>query len=261
MIPIPTPKDYIIRLGKKGERLDKRKFEEYRKPITVEYGVSSKSAEGSARVTIGDTIVVAGVKLEKGNPYPDRPNEGTIVVNAELLPLSSPEYESGPPGIDAVELSRVVDRGIRESKAIDFEKLCIKEGEAIWMVMIDIYPINAAGNLFDAAALAALAALKDARFPKIDEKFVLDYKTRTDAPLPITKLPLSCTMHMIAGKFLVDPTREEELASDARLTVALTENGEICAMQKGGDKPLTEEEIVAGVELAAQKTAELRAFL
>ena len=258
---ITVPKDYIIKLAKRGLRMDKRKMDEYRKPITVEYGVSSKSAEGSARVTMGDTIVVAGVKLAKGEPYPDKQDEGTIMVNAEMLPLSSPEFEPGPPGIDAIELSRVVDRGIRESHSLDFKKLCIKAGESIWLVMIDIYPINAAGNLFDAAALAAMAALKDTRFPKLEENGTVNYKERTDTPLPLSKTPISCTMYQVGGKFIVDPLRDEELASDARLTVAITEKDEICAMQKGGEKPLSHEEVHEAVELASRKTAELRQYL
>jgi len=253
-------KQYIHTLAKKGLRADQRKMEEFRKPITVEYGISAKSAEGSARVKIGDTEVVAGVKTEVGKPYPDSPGDGTIMVNVELLPLSSPEYESGPPSIDAIELARVVDRGIRESHSIDFKKLCVTEGELVWTIMIDIYPINAAGNLFDACALAALAALKDAKFPKL-ENDVINYKEMTEISIPLEFLPVSCTIHKIADKFLVDPTRDEELASDARLTVAFTEAGKICAMQKGGDYPFTEEEIDKIVNLAAEKTSELRQFL
>src|SRR3989338_2540572 len=159
--------NYVRMLAKMNKREDGRNFDQYREPISVEYAVSEKSAEGSARVTIGDTVVVAGVKLELSKPYPDTPDEGSIMINVELLPLSSPEFEAGPPSINSIELARVVDRGIRESKAIDFKKLCIKPGEQMWTVIIDIYPINAAGNLFDACALAALAALRDAKFPAI----------------------------------------------------------------------------------------------
>lgn len=256
-----VPKNYIANLAKKGQRIDGRKFDEFRQPVTVEYGVSAKSAEGSARVTIGDTVVVAGVKMELSNTYPDSPEEGTIMVSAEMLPLSSPEYEGGPPGIEAIELSRVVDRGIRESKALDFRKLCVRAGEKMWTVMIDIYPINASGNLFDAAALAALAAIKDARFPSVGEKDAIDYKTRTDEGLPMSFFPVSCTVWRVADKFLVDPTRDEELGADARLMVAFTEDGHICAMQKGGDKPFTHEEVFAAIDLAKSKADELRKSL
>src|SRR3989339_1242758 len=157
---------HLIRLFESNTRLDGRKFTDYR-PVKVEVNVTN-TAEGSARVIIGKTDVIAGVKMEIMEPYPDTPNEGSIMVGAELLPLSSPEFELGPPGIQAIELARVVDRGIRESKAIDFKKLCITPGKKIWMVIIDICPINDAGNLFDAASLAALAALKDTRYPAFD---------------------------------------------------------------------------------------------
>ena len=142
---------HIISLLNADTRLDGRKLTEYRQPIEVEHGII-KTAEGSARVKIGETEVMVGVKLEVGEPYPDTPDEGTIIVGAELLPMSNPEFELGPPGIQAIELARVVDRGIRESKALDFKKLCIAKGEKIWMVIIDICPINDAGNLFDAGA-------------------------------------------------------------------------------------------------------------
>lgn len=256
-----VPKNYIQNLAKKNAREDGRKFDEFRKPVTVEYGVSAKSAEGSARVTIGDTVVVAGVKMELAAPYPDTPDQGSIMVNAELLPLSSPEYESGPPGISAIELSRVVDRGIRESKALDFKKLCVRQGEKMWIVLIDIYPMNAAGNLFDAAALAAVAAMKDAKFPKIGENDTIDYKQPTDEHLPFEFMPVSCTVLKVGDKLLVDPLRDEELAADARLTVAFTEEGKICAMQKGGEKQLTHDEVLAMIDLASVNAAELRKCL
>jgi exosome complex component RRP42 len=250
-------REYIESLAAKNTRLDGRKFDEYRK-VEIEYGISSKSAEGSARVKIGDTEVVAGVKMELGEPFPDKPDEGSIMVNVELLPLSSPMFESGPPGIDAIELSRVTDRGIRESKALDFKKLCVKEGEKVWMVMIDIYPINASGNLFDACNLVALAALKDAFLPRFDENYKIDYSEKTKNKLPLTQLSVGCTVWKVGDKLLVDPLQEEELAANARLSVVFTEKGEICAMQKGGECPLFSDEIINMIDLAEIKSKELR---
>src|SRR3989338_6710504 len=223
-------REHIIKLLNTGIRLDGRKLTEYRKPIEVEQGVV-KTAEGSARVKIGETDVMVGVKLEVGEPYPDTPDEGTIIVGAELLPLSNPEFELGPPGIQAIELARVVDRGIRESKALDFKKLCIEKGEKIWMVIIDICPINDAGNLFDAASLAALAALKSTKYPSFDGEKV-DYKQKTDKKLELEKMPIAVTVIKIGDKFIVDPDTEEEMAIDARLTVSSIENGTLCAMRQ-----------------------------
>ena len=104
-------REHIIKLFESDTRLDGRKLTEYRQ-VKVETGVTP-NAEGSARVTIGKTDVIVGIKVEVMEPYPDTPNEGSIMVGAELLPLSSPNFEQGPPSIQAVELARVVDRGIR----------------------------------------------------------------------------------------------------------------------------------------------------
>ena len=252
-------RSHIIGLLDANTRLDGRKLTEYRKPITVEYGIV-KTAEGSARVKIGETDVMVGVKLEVGEPYPDMPDEGTIIVGAELLALSNPEFEPGPPGIQAIELARVVDRGIRESKALDFKKLCIASGEKVWLVVIDICPINDAGNLFDASSLAALAALKDAKYPAFDGEKV-DYKTKTDKKLHLEKHPIAVTVIKIGNKFIVDPDIEEERVIDSRLTVSSIENGTLCALQKGGDIPLTEEEISKMLDIGMEKTRELRKYL
>ncbi|MBI2148463.1 exosome complex protein Rrp42 [Candidatus Woesearchaeota archaeon] len=252
-------KEHLLDLFDKGFRYDGRKFDEYRE-ISVEYGISSRSAEGSARVKIGRTEVLAGVKMEISEPYPDNPDEGTIMVNAELLPLSNPDFESGPPGIEAIELSRVVDRAIREGKALNFKKLCIKKGEKMWIVMIDIYPVNDDGNLFDAASLAAMAALKDSKFPKVQDEKV-NYKETSNEKLPLERLPLSCTIYKIGSHFVVDPCIEEESAVDSRLTVGVLENGELCSLQKGGDHGLTPDDIDNMVEIAIKKTKEIRKAL
>ena len=252
-------RSHIISLLEANTRLDGRKLTDYRKPISVEYGIV-KTAEGSARVKIGETDVMVGVKLEVGEPYPDTPNEGTIIVGAELLPLSNPEFEPGPPQIQAIELARVVDRGIRESKALDFKKLCITPGEKIWMVVIDICPINDAGNLFDASSLAAIAALKDTKFPAFDGVKV-DYKNKTDKKPHLEKMPIAVTVIKIGNKFIVDPDTEEEKVVDARLTVSSIENGVLCALQKGGDFPLTEQEISQMLDIGIEKGKELRKYL
>ena len=252
-------RNHIIKLLNADTRLDGRKLTEYRKPIEVTYGVTG-TAEGSASVKIGETEVIVGVKMEVGEPYPDTPNEGTIIVGAELLPLSNPEFELGPPGIQAIELARVVDRGIRESKAIDFKKLCIEPGKKIWMVIIDICPINDAGNLFDASSLAALAALKNTKFPKFDGEKV-DYKEKTNKNLELEKKPIAVTVIKIGDKLIVDPDIEEEMAVDARLTVSSIEDGTLCALQKGGDFPLAAEDISKMLDIGIEKAKELRKHL
>src|SRR3989338_3319750 len=190
-------REYIINLLEHGHRIDGRKLDELRKPIEIKVNVS-KNAEGSSNVKIGSTEVMAGIKMTVGEPFADSPDQGVLMVGVELLPLSSPEFESGPPDEWATEMARVVDRGIRESKMIDMKKLCIKEGEKVWMVYIDIYTINDDGNLIDASALAALAALKECRIPKYDKKKErVEYGKWTEEKIPLTKTPITITMAKI----------------------------------------------------------------
>jgi exosome complex component RRP42 len=151
----------------------------------------------------------------------------------------------------------VTDRGIRESKALDFKKLCVVEGEKVWLVFIDIYPINADGNMFDACYLATLAAIKDASFPILEDGKI-DYKTKGKEKLPLTKLPISCTVWKVGNEFIVDPLHEEEEAADARISIVFMDDGRICAMQKGGSEALKPEEIFKMVDIAEEKTNEVR---
>lgn len=251
-------KETIAQLAKENQRLDGRTLNEFRQPIVIQTDISW-TAEGSTRVQIGETVVMAGVKLSLERPYNDTPDEGGIMINAELSPLSSKEFEVGPPGIKAVELARVVDRGIRESKAIDLKALCIEPGVKAWFVTVDIVSINDDGNLLDTAGLAALAALKSARFPVVNlETGAIDYKQKTDKPLPLTKEPLPITVYQINGSLLVDPSQEEENAYEARLTVASDSDGTISALQKGGVTPLSIEQIGNMVDLALEKASFLR---
>ncbi len=235
----------------KGKRFDGRDLDEFRE-IIIETGIS-KNAEGSARVKIGETEVLVGVKMNVSTPYADSPNKGNLMVTAELLPLSSPRFENGPPKFPAIELARVIDRGIRESKFIEFEKLCIKEGEKVWTVFIDIYSINDDGNLLDAAGIGAIAALKDAKIPKYDEeedKVLFGELTETNIPLS-KNIPISLTVHKIGNNLIIDPTRDEEDMSETRITIG-SSNGVISSMQKGEVKELDVKEFSNILELVTK---------
>lgn len=247
-------RDYYYNLVKNGKRADGRKFDEFRN-IEIETGLISK-AEGSARVKIGKTQVVAGIKMDIGEPYSDSPEKGVMMTAAELIPLASPDFEAGPPRENAIELARVVDRGIRESEVIGLDKLCIEPGDIIWLVFIDIHIIDFDGNLFDAASLAALAALFNTTVPiermrpnleRLQEKIpsVKTYleENPKDYQLPLHEPPISCTSVKFNDVVVLDPSLDEEEIAEARLTVATDKNGDIRAMQKGLDGSFTVEEI------------------
>ncbi len=251
--------DHILRAIKENVRYDGRKKDEYR-DISITYDVS-KTAEGSACVKIGKTEVIAGVKMSLEKPYPDAADEGMLMVDVHLLPMASSEFESGPPGINAIELARVTDRGIRESKCVNMKKLCVVPGEKVWAISIDICTVNADGNLFDAASLAAIAALKNTYFPKLEKDGSVSYKEKSKEKIPLVKEPIGVTVWKVGDEIVVDPTAAEERVFDTRLTVTTLKNGDICAMQKGRDAPLTAEDVDVILGLVVEKSAMLRKHL
>ncbi len=255
-----TAREHVLKWLDSGTRYDGRKLDEFRK-VTIELG-ASKNAEGSSRVIVGDTEILAGVKMAIETPYPDTPDQGNLMVNVELTPLSNPEFESGPPSDQAVEVARIIDRGIRESKFIDVKKLCITPKESVWGVIVDVVTINTQGNLIDVSALAALAAIKEARLPKREERTLkYDQLTNEKLPLDTSKMPVTVTVYKIGKHLLVDPIQEEEEVAEARLSVAVLPDGSIVAMQKGGEYSITADEVDAMVALAQSKASELRKLL
>ncbi|MBN1677557.1 MAG: exosome complex protein Rrp42 [Candidatus Thermoplasmatota archaeon] len=243
-------KDYISKLLAKDMRADGRKLDEMR-PLTIETDFI-KSAEGSARVTLGNTQVIVGVKLILGEPFPDTPNSGVLTTNAELIPMASETFESGPPDRESIEVARVIDRGIREGHAVDMSKLVVEAGKEVWIMFVDVHVLDYDGNLFDAANIGANAALKTAVVPASRHGKGEDY------PLPVLHQPISITAVKIDGKIMVDPTHDEERVADARLTAATIENGNLCAMQKGLDGAFTVEEVFKIVDLSRRLGAEAR---
>ena len=249
-------KENILRLAINNKRLDGRKLDEYRK-IRLETNIN-ENAEGSAQIFLGDTRVMTGVKMQIGEPYPDSPDSGMLSVTAELVPLASPTFEVGPPREEAIELARVVDRGIRESKCIDLEKLVLESGKKVWAVFVDLWVLNYDGNLIDASSLAALAALQNTKFPAVkleDGEYV---PTGEYTPLPMKDRPISCTTVKIGDKLLLDPALDEENVIDARVTITTKENGNICAIQKGEPGSFTEEELLKAVDLSIETGKKLR---
>ncbi len=244
-------KEYL----KQEKRFDGRKVGEFR-DIVIEKDVSKK-AEGSVRVKLGKTEVIVGVKMETATPYPDSPDKGNLMVTAEFLPLSSPRIELGPPKFDSIEVGRIIDRVIRESKFIELDKLCIKEGEKVWTVFIDIYTINDDGNILDAAGIGAVAALKNAKVPKYDEeKGKVDYHEYTmDLPLKDMN-PFTITVHKIGNHLIVDPTREEEDVSETKISVG-SSDGIINSLQKGNSNYFSVEEIQKAFEMVEKSWKEL----
>lgn len=252
---VPNSKEHFMKSLEEDVRYDSRGKHDFR-DIKIETEMFN-TAEGSAKVTCGDTEVLAGVKLSLGTPFPDRPDEGVLMVGCELLPIAHPSIESGPPSIDAIEIGRVIDRGIRESGAVDVKKLCLEEGEKVWMISIDIVPLNHDGNIIDLGGIAALAALKTMKFPEVVDG-AIDHKHSSGQGVELNEMPVPVTVCKVGDHFIVDPSKTEEDLIDARVTVTSLDGKRVCSLQKGGDVGMTLDEIKQAFDLALEKAQGLR---
>jgi len=243
----------------KGKRLDGRNLDEIR-PIEIEVGLIKK-ANGSARVKLGNSEVVAGVKVETGEPFEGLENKGALILSAEVLPTASPYIEPGPPDEETVELARVVDRGIRESEMLDLTKLVLIPGEIVYVIFVDCSVINADGNLFDATSYAAVSALINSKLPvfEIRDGKVVDTGEKQNPPL--TTLPVSITAVRIGESVIQDPTAEEEACMDARITITTNSDRNFAAVQKGSTGTFTVEQLKRAADAARIKGEEIRTKL
>jgi exosome complex component RRP42 len=244
---------HLLELAKNGKRLDGRGLDDYR-PVKITRGYAG-NADGSALVDLGGTKVLCGVKLEVGSPFGDTPNAGVLTTNAELVPLSSPDYEPGPPSLQSIEVSRVVDRAIRAAEAVDLAGLSIVPGEKCWICYVDIHILDDLGNLIDAALLAASSALTGATLP------AKRFGVGEDAPLKVRHVPIETTFVRLGDALLVDPTTEEQEAAQGRLTIATDELGNVCAMQKGKVGAFSPQDVVDLAERAQAHGDRLRAVI
>jgi len=250
-------RDRILDLLKEDKRIDGRALDEQR-PLSIETGVIPK-ANGSARIKLGNTEVITGVKIQPDKPFPDLGDKGILICTAEILPLADPRAEPGPPTEEVIELARVVDRGIRETEMIDLRQLVLKEGKSVIGLFIDSSVIDSDGNLFDACSYASVTAILSCTVPK--------YELKDDVPVlvegvtskpPLKTIPVSVTMARIGNYIVVDPTSEEEACMDARITITTNSEGNICALQKGGSDGFTVDQLVRCSEIALSVGTKIR---
>jgi exosome complex component RRP42 len=241
----------LISMLKRGLRSDQRDLVSPRN-ITIEVGVIEK-ANGSALVKLGKTQVLVGIKIEPGKPFPDTPDEGVLQVNSELVPMASPVFEPGPPDENAIELARVIDRSLRDPKAIDLKSLVIRPGEKAWVLWVDVYVLDYDGNYFDASMLGVMAALMNTKLPEYEETEsgeLIVHRDKLTTPLKLNKRVVLVTTAKIGDYIVVDPNLDEELIADARLTLAFDEEGNVVGAQKSSIGGYTRSELSRAIEVS-----------
>ncbi len=101
----------------------------------------------------------------------------------------------------------MIERSLRDSRAIDTEALCIRAGEKVWAVQIDVHVLDDGGNLIDAASIATVSALLHFRRPDVSitgDAITVVRTPRTTACLSWLTWSLilcsRCTQHSVADR-------------------------------------------------------------
>ncbi|KAL1745524.1 ribosomal protein S5 domain 2-type protein [Schizophyllum fasciatum] len=262
----PSPsipeKEFVLRTVQEGLRLDGRQPLEMRAP-ELAFG----PVLGWVEAAFGQTRVIAQVDAKMVRPPPERPFDGIITIHSELSPMAATEYEIGRASEEEVVISRVLDKLIKRSEAVDRESLCVLAGERVWHVRLTIHCLADAGNMLDCACFAAMAALKHFRRPDVevvgDEVIIHPPSERAPVPLAINHAPYCLTFAFFGPGTppLLDPAQLEGTLALGTLSVALNAQKEICVVQKMGGAPLGVDEILGLVDVAVGRAKELDALV
>lgn len=261
--PLSTnERDFLQGALASHHRIDARGMYDYRK-VSITFGQQL----GHAEVAIGKTKAMAQTSCEVVAPSPGRPAEGVIRYNVELSPMASPSFEAGRPSTKAVEIQRIVERGLKDSRAVETESLCIVAGEKVWSVRVDIHVLDSCGNIADAAALAALASIIHFRRPHVDvigdDVTIHPMDMHVPDPLSVHHRPV-CISFAFFGDgetMVVDPGLKEEAISVGFVTLALNSHKEVCAVHKLGGVALTTDQLLECNRVAHVKALELSTML
>lgn len=242
-------KEFILGLlQNSSQRLDRRKLDEFRH-VTLSFGESL----GSSEVLLGHTRLVVRVSAEITKPFEDRPLEGQFMITTNISSMASPLFENNRASDDEVLVSRLVEKAIRRSNALDLESLCIVAGKSCWTVRADVHYLDYGGNLVDATSIGVVAALLHYRRPEVsiadnNKPVIHSVEEKAPVPLSILHLPLCVTFAFFAAAddsedsaepvVIVDPTAKEEALRDSDLTITINKNREICQLSKPGGVPV-----------------------
>eukprot|EP00899_Mesostigma_viride_P012990 jgi/Mesvir1/21692/Mv04112-RA.1 len=280
------PEEFLERFLAEGIRPDGRPLGRGRLPEVTPGAVTT--TDGSALVKIGNTTVIAGVKLQVCQPDEKFPRQGRLEITLELPPLCAPDLKPGKRPAMAYAIGEQLKNAVAGCGFLPLEDLLIAEGKSAWLVNLDLYCLDHDGGLLDAAVLATVSALRDVTLPAItlsksglvgpslsmlaSRGLVAEIRIMEEGftELPARRLqlgptPYSLTCGLYSKYFIVDPTSEEEVLLEASVTVIITDeshgHGLVSVYKPGGAKPASTAVIWDCIEAAKMRVIELAAAL
>lgn len=214
------------------------------------------------------TRILVKTSAEVTVPYPDRPLDGAFAISVELSPMTSPAFEVGRPTETEVLLSRLLEKTIRRSNALDTESLCLIAGQKCWSLRVDVHVLSHDGNLTDAACFAAIASLRHFRKPdtSIEGGVLTVYTPAEREPVPLSWLhsPFCISWSFYgdeAETAILDATWSEEQLRVGSCTISMNKHGEICQISKLGGTPVEAVALLQCTGVGLTKVKELSHLL
>ncbi|TKX25452.1 exosome complex component RRP45 [Elsinoe australis] len=254
-----------------GQRLTARPLLSHR-PLSLTFSPTP----GTVRLSLGRTTIHVRISSTVTVPFPDRKFDGIFTISTELSPLASPAFEVGRQNDAETLLSRLLEKTIRRSGALDTESLCIVAGEKVFAVRADVHVLDFDGGLVDAACAAVVAGLLHYRRPEVEvrgeEVRVFDPREREPLKLSLNHVPFCVSFSFfrnvgeeVVGKggsgyagdgeevVLVDADLGEEMVRDAELVVGMNRFGEVVQLAKYGGYPIDPVAVVKCTGIALEK--------
>lgn len=242
-------------------RTDGRKRLIYR-PIHLQTGVIPQ-ANGSARVKMGGTEVIASVKAELGRPSSLQPDKGKVFINVDCSPTAAPIFEGRGGEELSAELSGALQKCLLGGKSgagagIDLSSLSVVGGKICWDLYIDGLVVSADGNLLDALGAAIKAALSNTGIPKVnvaagassDEQPEVDISDEEFLQFDTSAVPVIITLTKVGRHYIVDATPEEESHMNSAVSMSVNRQGHICGLTKRGSAGLDPSVILDMISVA-----------
>ncbi|CAI5446261.1 unnamed protein product [Caenorhabditis angaria] len=251
-------KTLIVESLRAGKRLDFRSREEFR---NVKLIVGSEI--GTAICSIGQTKVICAVSAEITEPSSMRPQKGVINIDVDLSPMANYSHEHDRMGQKGMELTRLLELIIRDSRCIDVESLCIRAGKEVWKIKVDVRILDEDGSILDCACLAAITALQHFKRPNVtlEPHHTLVYSEYEKSPIPLNiyHMPICTTIGLLdkGSTIIIDPTEKESECLDGTIVVACNKRKEVCALHQSTNLILTTKQIENCVKLAMSRAEEL----
>lgn len=253
--------EVIKTLLSEGIRADGRKLEDQRE-IALEFG----SSYGQVHVSMGKTKLMVQISASVRKPLEDRPFEGSFVVATDLSSMASPRFENGRPKGDEISLTRLVEKAVRRSNALDLESLCIEAGKRCWQIRADVHYIDYDGGLVDATCAGVIAGLLHFRRPDTSivngRTIVHTHEERAPVPLSVLHVPISTTWSFLFDDIrLVDATAEEQDYRHGDMTITANKDGQICQIQKAGGMELDVDDITDCCHIAIENARRISSLI